>query len=116
MFIVEPQTLRVRSKPPFRELVTGRDGRIWVRLWTAASPKENEDHDPENARSEPVTWASPFRYDVFEPDGTYLGAVNAPQGFAEFPQPVCDGDAVWAATRDALDVERVVRFRIKVER
>ena len=103
------------SKPPFRELVTGRDGRIWVRLWTEASPEENEDHDPENARSEPVTWPSPLRYDVFEPDGTYLGAVNAPEGFVEFPQPVFDGDDVWAVTRDALGVERVVRFRIEVE-
>ncbi|WP_420447681.1 6-bladed beta-propeller [Candidatus Palauibacter sp.] len=104
------------SKPPFRGLVTGRDGRIWVRLWTEASPEANEDHDPENARSEPVTWPSPLRYDVFEPDGTYLGAVNAPEGFAEFPQPVFDGDHAWAVTRDALDVERVVRFRIEVGR
>lgn len=103
------------SKPPFRELLTGRDGRIWVRLWTQASPEENEDHDPEDSRSESVTWPSPLRYDVFEPDGTYLGAVNAPEGFAEFPRPVFDGDAVWAVTLDALDVERVVRFRIEVK-
>lgn len=102
------------TKPPFRGLVAGRDGRVWVRLWTEGRPEENEDHDPENPRSEPVTWPSPLRYDVFEPDGTYLGAVNPPEGFADYPQPVFDGDYVWAVTRDALDVERVVRFRIEV--
>ena len=102
------------TKPPFRGLVAGRDGRVWVRLWTEGRPEENEDHDPENPRSEPVTWPSPLRYDVFEPDGTYLGAVNPPEGFADYPQPVFDGDYVWAVTRDALDVERVVRFRLEV--
>ena len=80
----------------------GRDGRIWVRLWTEALPEENEAHDPDDPRSEPVTWPSPLRYDVFEPDGTYLGAVNPPEGFADYPQPVFDGDGVWAVTRDAL--------------
>ncbi|WP_419165157.1 6-bladed beta-propeller [Candidatus Palauibacter sp.] len=103
------------TKPPFRGLVAGRDGRIWVRLWTEASPEENEDHDPGNPRSEPVTWPSPLRYDVFEPDGTYLGAVNPAEGFVDYPQPVFDGDDVWAVTRDALGVERVVRFRIEVD-
>ncbi len=103
------------TKPPFRGLVAGRDGRIWVRLWTEASPEENEDHDPGNPRSEPVTWPSRLRYDVFEPDGTYLGAVNPPEGFADYPQPVFDGDDVWAVTRDALGIERVVRFRIEVD-
>lgn len=102
------------TKPPFRGLVAGRDGRIWVRLWTEAVPEENEDHDPHNPRSELVTWPSPLRYDVFESDGTYLGAVNAPEGFADYPQPVFDGDHAWAVTRDALDVERVVRFRLEV--
>ncbi|WP_419948265.1 6-bladed beta-propeller [Candidatus Palauibacter sp.] len=102
------------TKPPFRGLVAGRDGRIWVRLWTEAFPEENEDHDPGDPRSERVTWPSPLRYDVFEPDGTYLGAVNPPEGFADYPQPVFDGDEVWAVTRDAFDVERVVRFRFEV--
>ena len=53
-----------------------------------------------------------IRYDVFEPDGTYLGAVNAPAGFRASINPVFDGDHVWAVTRDDLDVQRVVRYRI----
>ena len=103
------------TKPPFRGLATGRNGRIWVRLWTEASPEENEDHDPDDPGSEPVTWPSPLRYDVFEPDGRYLGAVNPPEGFADYPPPVFNADEVWAVTRDALRIERVVRFRIEVE-
>ena len=102
------------TKPAYRGLAAGRDGRIWVRLWTAAHPEENVDHDPGDPRSEAVTWPSPLRYDVFEPDGTYLGAVNPPEGFADYPQPVFDGDDVWAVTRDALDIERVVRFRLEL--
>lgn len=102
------------TKPPFRGLAVGRDGRIWVRLWTEASAEENENHDPGNPGSDPVAWPSPLRYDVFEADGTYLGAVVPPDGFVYEPQPVFDGDDVWAVTRDGLGVERVVRFRIRV--
>ncbi len=102
------------TKPPFRGLVTGRDGRLWVQLWAEARPVVNEDHDPDNPRSEPVTWESPVRYDAFEPDGTYLGVLVAPDGFVTRPEPIFDGEQVWAVTRDELGVERVVRSRIEV--
>ena len=101
-------------KPFFRQLLAGRDGRIWVRLATEAQPVENEDHDPENPFSAPVFWEEPVRYDVFEPDGTYLGVVAPPDGFSTFVAPVFDGDHVWAVTRDELGVQRVVRYRIEV--
>ena len=55
-----------------------------------------------------------IRYDVFQPDGTYLGAVNAPADFRASINPF-DGDHVWAVTRDELDVQRVVRYRIARE-
>ena len=101
-------------KPFYRELLAGRNGRLWVRLWTEARPVENEDYDPEDPRSARVTWVEPLRYDVFEPDGTYLGVVVPPDEFTPWVNPVFDGDHVWAVTRDELDVERVVRFRIVV--
>ena len=94
------------TKPPFQGIVAGRQGRIWVRLWTEARPPATGAGD---------SWPAPLRYDAFEPDGTYLGAVVPPEGFADHPEPVFDGDDVWAITRDALGVERVVRFRIEVE-
>lgn len=102
-------------KPVFQDLLIGRDGRIWVRLSTEGRRVENEDHDPENPFSYPVTWRTPIRYDVFESDGTYLGMVAPPDGFSASPEPVFDGDHVWAVTRDELGVERVVRYRIEVD-
>ncbi len=98
-------------KPFFSGLLTGRDGRIWVRVAAEGYPVENEDHDPEDPSSMPVLWRTPLRYDVFEPDGTYLGVVAPPDGFA---LSVSDGDHVWAVTRDELGVQRVVRYRIVV--
>ena len=103
-----------QHKPFYRELLAGRDGRIWVWLATEARPVENEYHDPEDPSSRPVIWREPLRYDVFEPDGTYLGVVVPPDEFTPYVNPVFDGDHVWAVTRDELGVQRVVRFRIEV--
>jgi len=101
-------------KPFFRGLAAGRDGRIWVQLSTEGRPVENAYHDPDDPGSFPVTWEEEIRYDVFEPDGTYLGVVATPDGFSSFPAPVFRGDQVWAVTEDEQGVERVVRYRIWV--
>ncbi|MDE2677280.1 MAG: 6-bladed beta-propeller [Gemmatimonadota bacterium] len=102
-------------KPFFRALRAGRDGRIWVRLSTEGRPVENADHDPGDPASFPVTWEEDTRYDVFEPDGTYLGVVAAPEEFTSFPVPVFGRDHVWAVTVDEQGVQRVVRYRIQRE-
>ena len=102
------------TRPPFRGLAAGRDGRIWVTLSTHAQPVDNEFYDPQQPNSEPVLWRSPLRYDVFEPDGTYLGTVVPPEGFAGARRPVFDGNHVWAVTQDEIGVERIVRYRIVV--
>ena len=99
-------------KPPFRGLRAGSDGRIWVSLWTEAQQVANEDHDPGNPESPPYTWVEPLRYDVFEADGTYLGAVVPPEGFSLSAPPVFGRSFVWAVERGELDVQRVVRYRI----
>ncbi|MXW17697.1 MAG: 6-bladed beta-propeller [Gemmatimonadetes bacterium] len=99
-------------KPPFRGLAAGTDGRIWVRLWTETQQVANEEHDPANPESVAFTLVEPIRYDVFEADGTYLGAMVPPEGFRPSPSPVFGRSFVWAVERDELDVERVVRYRI----
>ena len=85
-------------KPFFRALRAGRDGRIWVRLSTEGRPVDNVDHDPDDPASFAVIWEEDTRYDVFEPDGTYLGVVIAPDEFTSFPVPVFGSDHVWAVT------------------
>lgn len=99
-------------KPAFRGLGAGSDGRIWVRLWTEGRRVANEDHDPADPESPAFAWIEPVRYDVFEADGTYLGAVEAPTGFRPRPRPVFGRSFVWAVERDDLGVERVHRYRI----
>jgi hypothetical protein len=103
------------TKPPFRTILIGEDGRIWVQV---SQPGYEWQSDAE-ARAEEVRTGDPqtrFRertvYDVFEPDGRYLGAVRAPDEFRGSPQPVLRGDLVWDVTRDEMDVQRVVRYRI----
>ena len=102
------------TRPPFRGLVAGRDGTIWVQLWTEARSVANEQHNPDNPFSDEVIWESPVRYDVFGPDGTYLGALTPPDDLLATPEPIFDGDRVWAVARDELGVQRVVRYRIVV--
>lgn len=103
-------------KPYFEDLIAGRQGRIWVTVTMEARPVDNPRHDPDRPGSSPVVWRSPLRYDVFEGDGTYLGAIEPPSGFSGWPAPVFDGDLVWAASRDELGVPRLVRYRIEVGR
>jgi hypothetical protein len=96
-------------KPPFQDITVGRDGRIWVQLHRPGYLAEPADpSDPSSADE----WAEPVVWDVFEPDGTYLGQIAAPEGFQTGPEPVFDGDQVWAITTDDLDVEYLTRFRI----
>lgn len=104
----------LEHKPFFRDLLAGRDGRIWVQLSTEGRPVDNAYHDPDDPGSFPVTWEEETRYDVFEPDGTYLGVVVAPDGFC-CSVPVFSGDHVWAVTEDEQGVNRVVRYRIRSE-
>ena len=103
-------------KPPFRELYVGVEGRIWVLLHQPGEriPEDEilgEDPDDPDARPAP-RWREPVAFDVFEPDGRYLGMVTAPTGFSVNPTPVFGRDHVWAVVRDELDVQYVTRFRI----
>jgi hypothetical protein len=102
-------------KPPFRDILVARDGRIWVLV----SQPGTEWRTEAEARAEEARTGDPqtrFRerlvYDVFQPDGRYLGAVRTPEEFRDFPEPVIRGDLIWDVTRDEVDVQRVVRYRI----
>lgn len=97
------------TKPPFKDFFMDRGGRIWVQLHQPASPVEvlNEDGEPAGQR-----WTEPVAYDVFETGGRYLGHVETPPGFRTIPQPLIEGDVVWAVVRQFEGEPSVVRFRI----
>lgn len=106
------------TKPAFQSLMVDGDGRIWTRLYTEAEripDEEIERPDPGTQAPPPSRWREPIRFDVFETDGSYLGQLEAPKGFAPSPRPAIEGDRVWAVVRDELDVPYVVRFRIVPE-
>jgi hypothetical protein len=105
------------TKPPFTDIFAGNDGRIWVQVAQTGVPvmTETEAQEEEDRTGRPVMrFRTPATFDVFEPDGTYLGVVRTPDDFSAFPTPVARGDYIWAVTRDDFDVATVHRFRIVV--
>ena len=103
-----------RVKPPFRDIFAGDDGRIWV-LLSRAGVKDSAAEGIMRVGEQQFrvsTWKEPSAFDVFEPDGRYLGMVEAPEGFQSWPEPIFRGDTVWAVLEDADGVRYVHRLEI----
>jgi hypothetical protein len=106
-----------REKPFFSNVIADDDGRIWVKLHTPGERVPQNELTTGRARgrgaappsAERVVFREPILYEVFEPDGRYLGRVQLPDFL--YP-PAIKGNAVWAATTDANGVPVVTRFRI----
>ena len=98
------------TKPVFQDIAVGLDGRIWVRLHQPGYLAAEADPDDPSDTDE---WDEPVVWDVFHPDGTYLGQVHAPDNFSVRPEPVFGAEHVWAVTTDELEVEYLTRFRIE---
>jgi hypothetical protein len=104
------------TKPPFRNVFAGLDGRIWVQLSQPSQEilsVEAATAEEQRTGNRPGRFSEPAAFDVFEQDGSYLGKVDVPQAFTTSPEPVFRGDYVWAVARDSLDVASVVRYRIQ---
>jgi hypothetical protein len=112
------------EKPPFKGLFADADGRIWVQLhqtaeltgeFAASVEAPDTAADPESEDRLPTIrdWREPIVFDVFEPDGRYLGQVSAPPGFRTQPLPSIRGNTVWAAVREGGGVPDIVRFEIE---
>lgn len=104
------------TKAPITGVNAGEDGRVWVRLSMPAEPIPEDEREPEpdpgTNEPPPARFREPVVFDVFEPDGRYLGQVRAPRGFSTYPRPIFRGDHVWGVVRDALDINYIIRFRI----
>jgi hypothetical protein len=98
-------------KPFFKDIEIADDGRIWASIST---PSERYDPPQRTSRltGAPISiigWREPTIYNVFDPDGTYLGQVAVPYNTRLL---VMRADLVWAVAHDQDDVHYVKRFRI----
>jgi hypothetical protein len=98
------------TKPAYRALYVGDDGRIWVRLYSPAEKIAGPHDEPGPDDPPPLTWREPIAFDVFEPDGTYLGEVRLPP---RTTLSVFRGDTVWGIRRGEMDEQYIVRFRLE---
>jgi hypothetical protein len=104
------------TKPPYEEFFVGTDGRIWVQLYQEAYKNVAVEEEAEEIRpgyAPPAVWEEPVAFDVFEPHGTYLGMVRAPEGLRMHPTPVARGDTIWAVVVDDMDVEYIARYHVR---
>jgi hypothetical protein len=104
------------QKPAFSDLVSDRNGRIWV---VRPGPGEclpggaDDTDDPQAYFMNPL-WRDTPLVDVFLETGEYLGRVEVPRGIEWFlPVPCIDGDSAVAAV-EGQGVLRVKRFRLQV--
>jgi hypothetical protein len=102
------------AKPPFSRFFAGEDGTVWVMTHQPAQEVEDPFFDASDPEAVRDVWKEAVLFDVFEEDGSYLGAVRAPDGFRTYPWPIFTRDWVLGTLRDELDVQTVVRFRVQL--
>ena len=104
-------------KPVFRSLQVAADGRVWVQRSRPGERIPDEELAELEAarrgdgpnRIPPRRWRERLAYDVFEPDGRFVGHLLVPRRTSLMHMRA---DTVWAVERDSLDVPYVVRFRL----
>jgi hypothetical protein len=99
-------------KPAFSGFNIGDDGQIWVKLHVpAVKTPLDEDEKPKDPNARPVeTWSEPATFDVFQPDGTYLGRVRMPDRVNLLAHR---GDELWGSTAGEFGELYLVRYRLR---
>jgi hypothetical protein len=98
------------TKAPLVSLFAARDGRIWARVAVPSELIPEDERAIPRAPGYPVRrWRTPVVWEVFDPDGTFLGRVEFPPRTTLME---ADGPLVWAIQRDALDLPAIVRLRL----
>jgi hypothetical protein len=98
------------TKPAYAEFDIGDDGQIWVRAYVAAVKiPPDDDATPRPDQPPPRTWREPATYDVFEPDGTYLGRIRLPDGVSLSAHR---GTEVWGTTSGPSGELQLIRYRL----
>ena len=82
-------------KPALREFFLADDGHLWVAVTTRNRADEG------------------YAFDIFDPEGRYLGPLRLPFRLSSYPRPVIRDGIVIGVTEDELEVPFVVRARIE---
>jgi len=101
------------TKPFMREFVVDPEGRLWVSRYTEAvfedySPEEAAEREAQGLPS--FRWRDELTWDVFDPEGQFLGAVTLPRNTSFV---VAIGDHVWGVHAGSYREDYVVRWRIE---
>ena len=96
------------TKPPYSGFLIGRDGRVWVRRHVLAE-KLDEARDATSDSPPTPAWIEPHVYDVFEPDGTFLGEVHVPKNTRLM---LVRSETGWGSRQGDNGALYVVRLRI----
>ena len=94
-------------KPPYKEILTDSQGRIWIKKYVEAIYTEQNigpHYGPESR------WWEPPTFDVFLPDGTFYGTVILPLD-AKFED--AKDEFIWATIKGDFDEQYVTRFRLE---
>jgi hypothetical protein len=98
------------EKPFIREIDVGGDGRIWVRPYTESVERTGPVDTTLPLSDRPRRWTEATVWDVFEPDGTFLGRIPFPPRATILAMR---GSQAWGTVLDENDVPYLVRWRIE---
>jgi len=97
-----------RTKPAYRAFRIAEDGRVWVRKYMPVTYQDVESVAGPN--KPPLPFTEPVGFDVFDSDGTYLGAIIVPD---RTKLHWIGSDHVYGVRRGELDEQYVVRLRLR---
>jgi hypothetical protein len=98
------------SRPAASSMFVARDGNVWVYVALPSEPIPDAERTPPRAGAlPPARWRERGEYEVFAPDGRFIGRVAVP---ARTSLRDADGDVVWATQTGEDDLPALVRFRV----
>ena len=99
------------EKPFIRHLFVDDDGRIWVAVYAPARFKPYTEAERAERRGRPsLEWNQPLVWEVFDPNGRFLGRVTLPD---KTDLLAARGSVVLGSQAGEYDEEYIVRFRLE---
>ena len=99
------------TKAPLTGITITRDGNIWARVAVPSERIPEAKLPPQREKGAPVRHFrnTPAIYEVFAPNGRFLGRVPMPPRTTLFQ---ADGDYFWGITRNEDDLPAIVRMKL----